>query len=70
MSDGDDDRSQFNNKSNAAGGDLEDHQVDDYFQDFKEKRKLLLRWNLYFPHEHVKDYDVRDPNIVMTLVAQ
>ncbi len=27
-------------------------------QDYKEKRKLLIRWNHYFPHEHVKEFDV------------
>ena len=32
--------------------------IDDYLQDFKEKRKLLVRWNLYFPHECVKEFDV------------
>ena len=29
-------------------------------QDYKEKRKLLIRWNHYFPHEHVKEFDVSD----------
>ena len=28
-------------------------------QDYKEKRKLLIRWGHYFPHEHVKEFDVR-----------
>jgi hypothetical protein len=28
-------------------------------QDYKEKRKLLIRWNHYFPHENVKEFDVR-----------
>ena len=29
-------------------------------QDYKEKRKLLIRWSHYFPHEHVKEFDVSD----------
>jgi len=28
------------------------------FEDFKEKRKLLARWKIYFPHEPEKDFDV------------
>lgn len=33
--------------------------VEDFMSDFKEKRKLLVRWPAYFPHETVKEFDVR-----------
>ena len=32
--------------------------VEDFMSDFKEKRKLLVRWGAYFPHENVKEFDV------------
>lgn len=36
--------------------------VEDYMLDFKEKRKLLVRWNHYFPHENAKEFDVSENN--------
>jgi hypothetical protein len=39
--------------SHGGGGD-----ADNYMQDYKEKRKLLVRWGHYFPHENVKEFDV------------
>ena len=39
--------------SHGGGGD-----ADNYMQDYKEKRKLLIRWSHYFPHEHIKEFDV------------
>ncbi len=33
--------------------------VEHFMQDYKEKRKLLIRWSHYFPHENVKEFDVR-----------
>ena len=35
-----------------------DDNVDNYMQDFKEKRKLLIRFPIYFPHENAKEFDV------------
>ena len=44
------------------GGGFSNHnrhgEVDNYMQDYKEKRKLLVRWPHYFPHENVKEFDV------------
>ncbi len=59
MSDGRNRGGRFNNSN--YGGDNRggpDGEVDEYIQDFKEKRKLLVRWNHYFPHESVKEFDV------------
>ena len=42
-----------------------------FMQDYKEKKKLLIRWSHYFPHEHVKEFDVRQIAINLTkIVAQ
>lgn len=32
--------------------------VEDYMQDYREKRKLLVRWSQYFPTENVREFDV------------
>lgn len=49
-----------NNKyyDNGGGGGADDNNVDHFMQDYKEKRKLLIRWSHYFPHENVKEFDV------------
>ncbi len=36
----------------------DDPTVEDFMSDFKEKRKLLVRWASYFPHEIAKEFDV------------
>ena len=46
--------------SSNFGGSPPSDQVDDYMQDFREKRKLLVRWSLYFPLENVREFDVRE----------
>ena len=38
---------------------------DEFLEDYKEKRKLLVRWDLYFPHEPLRDFDV---NLTMILL--
>ena len=48
---------QRRNDYDAGGGD--DTNVEEFMTDFKEKRKLLVRWPTYFPHENVKEFDVR-----------
>lgn len=35
-----------------------DHNPDEYLEDFKEKKKLLISWPHYFPHEPQKEFDV------------
>ena len=47
----------YNNRGQPPNN---NNEIDDYLQDFKEKRKLLVRWNLYFPHENVKEFDVSE----------
>jgi hypothetical protein len=32
--------------------------VNNFLHDHQEKRKLLVRWAHYFPHEPNKDFDV------------
>ena len=41
-----------------------------FHQDYKEKRKLLIRWSHYFPHEHVKEFDVSNPPKIITFLAE
>jgi hypothetical protein len=46
-------------RDNFAGrGRPGDDNVDHFMQDYKEKKKLLVRWQYYFPHENVKEFDV------------
>ena len=40
-----------NNQSNG-GAQKDGYGIsDDFLEDYKEKRKLLVRWSHYFPHE-------------------
>lgn len=50
-------RGGYNNNNNNSGGGG-DENVEDYMLDYKEKRKLLVRWSCYFPNEVVKEFDV------------
>ena len=43
---------------NPPNDDRRGNNAGHFQQDYKEKRKLLIRWSHYFPHEHVKEFDV------------
>ena len=48
--------------SSSAGSPNKRRQVDpevrEYLEEYKHKNKLLYRWDKYFPHETVREYDV------------
>ena len=53
--------SDIHNPNNNISGNGVDNQFgnsDEFLEDYKEKRKLLIRWSHYFPHEPLKDFDV------------
>ncbi len=39
-----------------------DPEVREYLEEYKHKNKLLYRWDKYFPHETVREYDVSSEN--------